>query len=96
MIWAIQTSKGTFEGEGLKKRGTGAIYALVDYYGYNHDQDLPQIEAIFSESGKELCKNGIRKIEDYIEEEVKQWRKEAKENSEEMELVRQDYINNLI
>lgn len=95
MIWAIQTNKGAFEGEGLKTRKKGAIQRMIYYYGMNEDEDLPQIEAIFSESGKELCKNGIRKIEEYIQEEAKEWRKEAKENSEAREELRSELLQRI-
>jgi hypothetical protein len=91
MIWIIQTNKGAFESAGKKR----VINRMISYYGINDDQDLPQIEAIFSESGKELCKNGIRKIEDYIEEEVKQWRREAKENSEAREESRSELLQRI-
>lgn len=90
MEWTIETTRGCFEGSRLKK----VIESMVQHYGEN-DQDPAQITSItaYYENSKErqICQKGIGKIQDKIEEDVADWRKESQQAYEGQKDIERDY-----
>lgn len=90
MEWTIETSRGCFEGDRLKK----VVESMVQHYGEN-DEDPAQIKSItaYYENSKErqICQKVIAKIQDKIEDEVVDWRKEAQEAYEGQKDIERDY-----
>lgn len=93
--WIIETDRNCFSASSLEE----VINDTINFY-YENDKNVENIDSISCEENGEiyqqLPQSEIRQIQNRIEEEVNEWKKEAEEYREELRLLRRDYHASLI
>ena len=89
MIWIIETQNGVFE---AKTKRT-IIKQITEYYGDNGCN--PTIKAVYwvFKDGRtdEICRKGVAKIQNLIDDKIEQYRKDCSKYHEGQEDISRDY-----
>ena len=95
MDWIMDTTKGCFQGSRLKE----IISNMVEYYGIR-DEEPDRITNILAfkknDHVREICENGVAKIQDYIEEMVARWRQVADQEKQGIREIESDFRADLL
>lgn len=89
MLWIIETQNGVFEAETKRK----IINKITEYYGDNERN--PTIKAIYcvfkDDRTDEICRKGVAKIQEHLDDRIEQYRKDCDEYREGQEDISRDY-----
>lgn len=95
MYWTIETSNGGFEGSKLKE----VVNDMIEYYGEN-EETPSNIEYVIgytkNDREKIICKNGISRIQNLVDEGVEEWVQGAKEEYQHQQDLRSDYYASVL
>lgn len=90
--WIIETTRGDFEGVTQEQ----VIQKMISHYAKN-DRDPKQITKIsacddLGEITQQVSEDEIGKIQDRVEEEVREWREKVEEEAEGLREIQNDYF----